>query len=1446
MTCTTDAFEEEGEAPVVLFELVVSPGEGGSVNTSGGSFESGSSVSITATPESEYLFVGWTGTESTDNPLTITVNSNQEISPVFEKKKYQLSVNVTGEGTVTEEVINTGKNTDYDSGTVVKLTAVPTDGHAFFNWTNESLLDTENPIQITVDGNKSIDVNFDYQTARDLVGEWEFELQDEVTAKSHGRILMRIDIRLNILFTLILGNQTTQIFSRLTSLSSTTMVMGGFGAFTNVSFKTTSSSSLSFNLITFPPSTPQPTSINSIPPPTPSNSLTLSGNKTSNNTAPIVPPATATTSATAPTQTASSTNALAGVVSQVNATVNPIACTISGTLTSGPQSQTVTASTAITNVVYTLSSNCTDTLSASATGLPSGVSLSFSNNTATISGSPSANSSGTFDYLINAVNSSGTASNSFNGSIIVVPPAAVATSTTVTPCEITGSLTSGPQTQTVTATSAITNVVYTFSTTCTDTLTANATGLPTGVSMSFNNNIATISGTPSANSTGTFSYSLTAVNAAATASSTFDGSIVVIPVPTVTATTTTSSCTISGSLTSGVGSDSQTVSMSTAITSIEYTLTTTCSDTLSAAIAWTPSTPNGISMSFSNNVATISGTPTGTATGTYNYTLTASNTAGTASATFSGSLTVTSTISNSIIYFENGTCKCPNAAVGDTATLSGTLYTVVDNSTIEGQIANGNLNLCTTKVTSMAGNLTSGSESNFFNNNSFNSEISFWDTSNVEDMDAMFLLASSFNQDISNWNTSKVSSTLGMFAYASSFNQDIGTWDTSNVTNMQAMFAGATAFNKNIGSWNTSNVKDMSGVFATATAFNQNIGSWDTSNVKDMSSMFADAAAFNQNIGGWDTSSVDFMQEMFKSATAFNQNIGSWITSNVTTFQSMFEDATAFNQDIGSWDLSSNGGTGYYPDGTTASSNTPFGQMFKDATAFNQDLSGWCVFNRSEPGDFSTGSALSSSNSPLWGKEFTLALTSGSQTQTVTATSAITPIQYTVSSICTTTLSISASNLPSGVSAALSNNIATISGSPAGTATGTYNYSLTVSGSTTGQTVTGTIIVNPAPPNISFDGNGTCKCPNASEGDTATISGTLYTVVDDSTIAVQITNGNVNLCTTLVTDMSQLFKDDNSFNSNISFWDTSNVTDMSEMFSYATSFNQDISSWITSSTVNLQGMFYGASAFNQNIGNWDTSSVTDMSEMFANASNFNKNIGAWNTSKVTNMYFMFHNAASFNQDISSWDTSNVTVMRSLFDGATSFDQDISSWDTSSVTNMWGLFLNTTFNQDIADWDTSNVTVMTEMFKDATSFNQDLSEWCVTNISSEPTDFALNSSLTNSNKPVWGTCPETFSIDVSATSSSDYTLSGSDRNGNVSGSDPNLTFSVGDTINFVVNASGHPFYLKTASGTGTGDTISGVTNNGSDSATISWTPTSSGTYYYQCSLHGGMVGTITIQ
>jgi surface protein len=380
--------------------------------------------------------------------------------------------------------------------------------------------------------------------------------------------------------------------------------------------------------------------------------------------------------------------------------------------------------------------------------------------------------------------------------------------------------------------------------------------------------------------------------------------------------------------------------------------------------------------------------------------------------------------------------------------------------------------------------------------------------------------------------------------------------------------------------------------------------------------------------------------------------------------------------------------------------------------------------------------------------------------------------------------------------------------------------------------VTGTIVVSPVATSsttsssIYFD-NGTCKCPNATAGDSEVINGTTYTVVNNSTIAGQIGNGNVNLCTTLVTSMAGSglltnFFNNNSFNADISFWDTSNV-------------------------VNMRYMFITAGSFNQNIGNWDTSSVTDMTEMFNQASAFNQNIGSWDTSNVTNMTAMFFGHSTFNQNIGSWDTSNVTNMQSMFMNASAFNQNIENWDTSNVTEMSAMFEDAdTFNQNIGGWDTSSVTSMNGMFKNATAFNQDLISWCVTNITSEPSQFSNNSALTNANKPIWGTCPASFSLDVTASNSSDYTLSGTDRNGNISGSDPSLTFSVGDTISFVVNASGHPFYLKTAAGTGTGDTISGLTNNGTESATISWTPTATGTFYYQCSLHGGMVGTITIQ
>ena len=151
-----------------------------------------------------------------------------------------------------------------------------------------------------------------------------------------------------------------------------------------------------------------------------------------------------------------------------------------------------------------------------------------------------------------------------------------------------------------------------------------------------------------------------------------------------------------------------------------------------------------------------------------------------------------------------------------------------------------------------------------------------------------------------------------------------------------------------------------------------------------------------------------------------------------------------------------------------------------------------------------------------------------------------------------------------------------------------------------------------------------------------------------------------------------------------------------------------------------------------------------MSTAFVIKHDFNGDISNWDVSNVTNMGYMFNSATSFNQDISSWDVSSVTKMRFMFYSASSFNQDIGNWDLSSVTDVERMFGDaSSFNGDISSWDVSNVTNMGYMFYSAYDFNQDISGWCVRNIFSEPTGFSINSSLSEDNKPVWGTCPNTL-------------------------------------------------------------------------------------------------------
>ena len=91
-SCSTE--EEESVAPVIQtpqpepepveYTLTVTAAEGGTVSTDGGTYDEGTEVTITATPDEGYRFSGWEGNDSTNESLTFTMNSNLILQALFE------------------------------------------------------------------------------------------------------------------------------------------------------------------------------------------------------------------------------------------------------------------------------------------------------------------------------------------------------------------------------------------------------------------------------------------------------------------------------------------------------------------------------------------------------------------------------------------------------------------------------------------------------------------------------------------------------------------------------------------------------------------------------------------------------------------------------------------------------------------------------------------------------------------------------------------------------------------------------------------------------------------------------------------------------------------------------------------------------------------------------------------------------------------------------------------------------------------------------------------------------------------------------------------------------------------------------------------------------------------------------------------------------------------
>jgi hypothetical protein len=256
--------------------------------------------------------------------------------------------------------------------------------------------------------------------------------------------------------------------------------------------------------------------------------------------------------------------ALTGGCGTVNAT-GTITVTAANTVSAASSSPTLCISTAMTAITH---STTGATGRGTATGLPSGLTSTWSANVLTISGTPT--QSGTFNYSIPLTG--GCVTTPATGTIIVTANNTAGTAPTNPNICVNTALT--PLTRTTTGATGI----------------GTATGLPAGVSASWSANTLTVSGTPTG--TGTFNYTIPLTGGCGTVNAT--GTITVVSQNTVS------------------GTSGQTVCVNSAVSITRPT-------TGATGIGSATGLPSGVSASWSANSISITGTPT--VAGTYNYTV---------------------------------------------------------------------------------------------------------------------------------------------------------------------------------------------------------------------------------------------------------------------------------------------------------------------------------------------------------------------------------------------------------------------------------------------------------------------------------------------------------------------------------------------------------------------------------------------------------------------------------------------------------------------------------------------------------------------------------------------------------------------------------------------------------------------------------------------------------
>jgi prophage antirepressor-like protein len=151
---------------ITTYTLTASSSGHGSVtlNPPGGTYASGTTVTLTPVPNADYHFVSWSGPDAGDiintaGVYTIVMNANKSVTANFAIDTYTLTVSNDGHGSVT---LNPAGGT-YAAGTIVTLTPAPSPGYHFVSWSGPDagdIINTAGVYTIVMDANKSVTANF--------------------------------------------------------------------------------------------------------------------------------------------------------------------------------------------------------------------------------------------------------------------------------------------------------------------------------------------------------------------------------------------------------------------------------------------------------------------------------------------------------------------------------------------------------------------------------------------------------------------------------------------------------------------------------------------------------------------------------------------------------------------------------------------------------------------------------------------------------------------------------------------------------------------------------------------------------------------------------------------------------------------------------------------------------------------------------------------------------------------------------------------------------------------------------------------------------------------------------------------------------------------------------------------------------------------------------------